>query len=454
LEIPKDLLNSLSGTAGFDEASFLHAHNSGEVLTSIRINPKKFNDQYFNELSIASKVPWSVNGYYLKERPSFTLDPLFHAGAYYVQEASSMFLEHVLSNATSLNAPLKILDLCAAPGGKSTLIQSLMHEDALLVSNEVIKGRVGVLCDNITRWGAANVVCTQNDARDFQKLPEFFDVILVDAPCSGSGLFRKDKDAIDEWSLQNVKLCSGRQERILADVLPALKPNGLLIYSTCSFSKEEDEDICDYVVRDHKMNSVRIDIKEEWKIVETIAELSGAYGYRFYPDKLKGEGFFMSVFRKSKDEVVVERSKAYKFTPLSLVERNAAKLFCKSDALFHLPDIKSISIIPESISLNIRLLSAALYIRKAGIKVGEVMHNELIPDHELALSNFVNEEISFIDTDKGTALEYLRKKTITLPDSPRGWVILRYAGLALGWAKILPGRMNNYFPKSWRILNK
>jgi 16S rRNA C967 or C1407 C5-methylase (RsmB/RsmF family) len=205
LRLPGTFIDSIRDAKGFDESTFEQVHQSGEQVTSVRINPaKSFNiskDLPFPE-NIEKAVPWCFNGYYLFQRPSFTSDPLFHAGAYYVQEASSMFLEEVLKQTADLSQPLKVLDLCAAPGGKSTLIQSLINEKSLLVSNEVIKTRVTILSENITKWGTANVIVTNNDPKDFLRLSNFFDVIVVDAPCSGSGLFRKDPEAINEWSEQ------------------------------------------------------------------------------------------------------------------------------------------------------------------------------------------------------------------------------------------------------------
>jgi NOL1/NOP2/sun family putative RNA methylase len=268
----------------------------------MRINDQKIDHQLISSIfedNLAEAVAWSSNGYYLKSRPSFTLDPMFHAGAYYVQEASSMFLEEALKQAVDLTQPLKVLDLCAAPGGKSTLTQSVISNSSLLVSNEVIKARVNVLAENITKWGSANVIVTNNDPKDFQRLPGYFDVVIVDAPCSGSGLFRKDPKAVDEWSEQNVQLCNQRQQRILADVLPALKPGGVLIYSTCSYSPEENEDICDWLMDNYSFENTRFTLNEELGIVETTSPNNKAVGYRFYPDKVKGEGLFIAAFKKS-----------------------------------------------------------------------------------------------------------------------------------------------------------
>ncbi|HEY1033070.1 MAG TPA: RsmB/NOP family class I SAM-dependent RNA methyltransferase, partial [Flavipsychrobacter sp.] len=228
IHLPEILLKNLQGVKGFNKEAFIAAHQQAAV-TSVRLNPYKVSGVFHN----AEKVPWCSEGRYLDARPVFTLDPLFHAGAYYVQEASSMFLQQALKATVPDNNNLRVLDLCAAPGGKSTLIASLLGKDSLLVSNEVIRTRASILEENMSRWGYMNTWVTSNDPKDFGKLKGYFDVIVVDAPCSGSGLFRKDERALGEWSEANVALCSGRQQRILADVWPALKEGGVLIYATC-----------------------------------------------------------------------------------------------------------------------------------------------------------------------------------------------------------------------------
>ena len=287
--LPKSLIESLQDVKGFNEESFMRIHASGEQVTAVRLNPQKKFDIQCSLLNVENNVPWCPFGRYLTERPSFTLDPLSHAGAYYVQDASSMFLWHVLQQTIGENTSgLKVLDLCGAPGGKSTLLASYF-KDGLIVANEVIKTRASILTENITKWGSTNVVVTNNDPRDFNTLEGFFDVIVVDAPCSGSGLFRKDTEAINEWSEENVLLCSQRQQRILADILPSLKKDGILVYSTCSYSVEEDEDILDWIMKEFTVDSLRLPVEENWNIVETVSAKK-AYGYRFYPDKIKGEG--------------------------------------------------------------------------------------------------------------------------------------------------------------------
>ena len=236
---------------GFDANAFIGVHQSNEQVTSIRYNPKKITaeivathnfpktitstEEVINYIE-RTPVPWCDTGRYLSQRPSFTLDPVFHAGAYYVQEASSMFLDYAIKFLyKDADAPNHVLDLCAAPGGKSTLLAAALPQ-SFIVSNEVIKNRVTILAENMSKWGSSNVAVTHNDPANFKKLPGFFDLMVVDAPCSGSGLFRKDPDAIDEWSEANVAHCSMRQQRILTDALPSLNNNGVLIYSTCSYS--------------------------------------------------------------------------------------------------------------------------------------------------------------------------------------------------------------------------
>ena len=457
--LPSALIHSLQGVTGFDEASFTAVHASGDLLVSVRINDAKIQDPTsipFLQNLLAQKVPWSLNGYYLKQRPVFTIDPLFHAGAYYVQEASSMFVEQALRQTCDLTQPLKVLDLCAAPGGKSTLIQSLLHPDSLLVSNEVIKTRAGILVENISKWGAANVVVTNNDPRDFKKLPAFFDCIVIDAPCSGSGLFRKDPNAIAEWSEQNVALCSQRQQRILADVLDTLKPGGVLVYSTCSYSTAEDEGIADWVKEHAALSNIRLSIYQDWGIVETISDKHQCYGYRFYPDKVKGEGFFITVFKKeSGADTVSFKKAAVKPTLASKREQEIAGAYLTPDQSYSFLKFQDdVLTIPAVLLEDVITLQQNLYIKKAGVNMGSIIRNELIPSHEWALSNVAAGVIPRVPINEATALDYLRRKDIAVDTEIRGWALLEYGGLPLGLVKILPTRLNNFYPKEWRILNK
>ncbi|MEO7264526.1 MAG: RsmB/NOP family class I SAM-dependent RNA methyltransferase, partial [Ferruginibacter sp.] len=384
-KLPADLISSLKDVKGFDEQQFLETHQIEAQIASIRINPTKFTI-HDSQLPIHDKVPWSSYGYYLSERPSFTLDPLFHAGAYYVQEASSMFLEQALKQSIDLKQSLKVLDLCAAPGGKSTLLQSILSKESLLVSNELIKARVNILTENIIKWSADNVVITNNDAKDFQRLNKFFDVIVVDAPCSGSGLFRKDENAINEWSLQNVMLCSHRQQRILADVLPALQPGGVLIYSTCSYSTAEDETIADWIMDNTGMQSLQLKMDAGWNIIETQSEKHNANGYRFYPDKLKGEGFYIAVFKNcgERNEENFQKLKKNKLPPVSAIELKILNSMTKNTGDgFLFKWMNSIFLSNKKTGEHLPFLMEKLYIKNAGIELGEVIRDDFIPAHAL-----------------------------------------------------------------------
>lgn len=450
--LPPELLVSLENVQGFDRAGFCEVHNSGSKITSIRVNPAKSFDP-IDHFKGAEQIPWSSHGFYLKDRPSFTTDPLFHAGAYYVQEAGSMFLEEAIKQTVDLSGPLRVLDLCASPGGKSTLLQSIISSESLLVSNEIIKTRVGTLTDNITKWGAANVVVTNNDAKDFQRLPSFFDVIVVDAPCSGSGLFRKDNEAIDEWSLENVSHCSIRQQRILEDILPALKPNGILIYSTCSYSEEENEQVTDILFDKHSMESLRIHT-EETGIIETRSGLHNCYGYRFYPNKIKSEGFYIAAFRYNGVEPCDVKEKRSTLSPIPKSDMAILIKYLKdTDHFFFIKQKEDILGIPAVLAKGLQLIQANLYIKKAGVKIGCLIRNELIPAHDLALSGLASEVFPHIDLDHFTALNYLRKREIVLQTPIKGWALIRYDKMNLGFIKVLPGRINNYYPKDLRILN-
>jgi 16S rRNA C967 or C1407 C5-methylase (RsmB/RsmF family)/NOL1/NOP2/fmu family ribosome biogenesis protein len=434
---------------GFNKESFENVHASGEQVTSIRLNPNKSMDH--GEWAM-NRVPWCPHGHYLSSRPSFTLDPFFQAGAYYVQEASSMFVWHVLHELIGNDTHKKVLDLCAAPGGKSTLLASYFT-DGWIVANEVIKSRAAVLVENISKWGSDHVVVTNNDPSHFQSLPGYFDVMMIDAPCSGSGLFRKDPNAIDEWSEDNVQLCSQRQQRILADVLPALKENGTLIYSTCSYSVEEDEAIADWLVTEMNMENKKLSIDPSWNIVETNSPVTNSFGYRFYPDQIKGEGFFIAAFQK-KETVDEARLKEQPLTQLSKQEMQQLQSFIRLPEEFTVfKQADFIRAVKKEWLHDLQVLAKCLYIKKAGTEIGAIKGKDVIPSHELALSR-LSDGLPCISLTKEQSLQYLRRKEIVLPDAPKGWNLVGYGGLPLGWVKVLPNRVNNYYPAEWRILKE
>jgi 16S rRNA C967 or C1407 C5-methylase (RsmB/RsmF family)/NOL1/NOP2/fmu family ribosome biogenesis protein len=448
--LPKELLSSLVGLPGFDETAFLAVHNSGEQITSIRINPNKIDESRIPDLGSrishpASRVPWSAFGYYLKVRPSFTFDPLFHAGCYYVQEASSMFLELALKNTVDLSKPLRVLDLSAAPGGKSTHIQSLISSNSLLVSNEVIRSRANILKDNIIKWGSENVVVTNNDPRDFTKLENFFDVIVVDAPCSGSGLFRRDPEAIHEWSENNVQLCAQRQQRILADVWPTLKKDGVLIYSTCSYSKEEDEGIAEWM-KNFKIANCGLPIDASWGITESNG------GYRFWPHKSRGEGFFIAAFKKLEGESENSMKLKRNVTTLSKNETKIVQDWMDLNDITLVKNENTAYAWPTSLEAEMNFLLGNLRVIYSGIRVGDLVRDKLVPDHALALSGRFNRNLMRISMNREQAIAYLQRKDIKLDVKQKGWHLMEFEGHSLGWINALRNRINNYYPKELRII--
>ncbi len=458
----------------FDPDAFQRIHDSGEQLVSIHLNVEKpilHNGKWPTEktdipFELAEKIPWASDAYYLKSRPSFTMDPLFHAGTYYVQEASGMFVSFALKHIADPYQKLKVLDLCAAPGGKSTLIQSLISPESLLLSNEVIKSRVPILTQNLTKWGRANGIVSNNDPSHFRRIPGFFDIMLIDAPCSGSGLYRKDPEAASSWSTELVKLCNQRQQRILTDVWDSLKEDGFLIYSTCSYSKEENEDILDFLFNQYACKTIALTPDPQWNIVETRSDLAGASGYRFYPDKLSGEGFFLSVIQKKQDSVSEKLNRYSVGNPTRSnrpfksgknsadISKSAEQQINKwvSPGLLKYVAIEdSIHALMPDLLSDLELLKNHLYLKKAGIRIGKAGESEWIPDHELALGNFLRHDSPALQVSKSDALHFLRGNSFNthLPD--KGWHTVCFHGQRLGWVKLLDRRMNNYYPKSWRI---
>lgn len=445
MKLPAHFLNSIKNAKGFEEISFVRTHEEEEKITSIRVNPFKPSDLNFEK---EKQVNWCESGYYLKERPSFTFDPLFHAGAYYVQEAGSMFLEFALKNSVDLSLPLAVLDLCAAPGGKSTLINSLLNNQSFLISNEVIKNRADVLAYNLSKWGTCNNAVTNCDPSVIGKLENAFDVMVADVPCSGSGLFRKQPEAINEWSLDNVNLCSTRQKRIIADSINCLKPGGVLIYSTCSYSIEEDEAIVEWMIKEFDLEYIPLPINKEWNIIETL------FGYRFYPNLLKSEGFFCAVLRKKGDSFGNHRK-----TKKHLFEQVAKKELTELQNHFEFNEYHTVFKFQSTFKLVntelydfLNVFGQQLYFKKTGTTLGEFKHNDFLPDHELALSIYSNTSSPRIELTKEQAISFLKKENLQL-EAQKGIQLMCYKNLGLGWAKVLDKRLNNYLPKEFRILS-
>jgi 16S rRNA C967 or C1407 C5-methylase (RsmB/RsmF family)/NOL1/NOP2/fmu family ribosome biogenesis protein len=412
---------------------------------SIRINPSKWN----RIPPDSEPVAWCSTGFYLKERPSFTLDPIFHSGCYYPQEASGMFLEQVFNQVMSPDTYIRVLDLCGAPGGKSTHLSSLIGSRGLLVSNEVIRTRVSVLSENIKKWGLNNTMVTRNDPSDFSRLEGFFNVILVDAPCSGEGMFR-DNVAVNEWSVENEIHCSERQKRILTDVWPALKENGILIFSTCTFNPGENEANIKWLVSMHQAETIELDITEFSGIAEI--DYQGIKGYGFYPGTIKGEGLFVSVIRKTGNSVKMSpgtRKREGQEPDRSDLEIVREWTTFYSDNIIRSGD--EIYYVPGRMD-DYRILKHYLRLISPGTRICTVKKNGYVPAHELAISAGLRmDAFPKAELDYSQAITYLRRDNIKPSDIPKGWFLSSYKGINLGFCNNIGNRVNNYFPVEWRI---
>jgi NOL1/NOP2/fmu family ribosome biogenesis protein len=362
-----------------------------------------------------------------------------------------MFLEQAFSQCVDLTKHLNVLDLCAAPGGKSTHLLSLLNPDSLLVSNEVIQSRAAILSENIQKWGHCNVAVTNNDPKDFQRVPGLFDVVVVDAPCSGEGLFRKDPSASKEWSEDAVALCSKRQQRILNDVWPALKTGGILIYSTCTYNELENEENLKIIHERYEPESIPLTINSEWNI--DIVEKGVITGYRFFPHRIKGEGFFISVLRKTDEQPTIRlRSQNIFSAPgKKLKDEISEWIRTPEDKTFIIRN-ESIQFLPKSKTPEIDLLVKNLRVIVAGTYAAAVKHNKLIPEHPLALSTEINtDHFNIIPVSIEEALQFLRKDAISFQGTQKGFALVMYEGVPIGWVNVLDNRLNNLYPSEWRI---
>lgn len=421
-----------------------------ESPVSIRINPEKKIDLG------DEKISWCSIGFYLPKRPSFTLEPLFHAGCYYVQDASSMFLEQVFLQLGLTERKLLILDACAAPGGKSTHIASLMSEDSLLVSNEVIGSRITVLKENTIKWGNPNVLITNNDPSAFSSLENLFDVILVDAPCSGEGLFRKDHDAMEQWSESNCEISASRQQRILTALLPALKPGGILIYSTCTFNPKENEENIKWICENAAMECVELRVNDDWGIKKV--KDKNCIGYAFHPHHVKGEGLFISVLKKKEaaHPALRMKTRSTQFAPIIkkfgamerwITDTNHKYALVQRDEMIFVLQKEWLPLI-EFLSGNLRIVHS-------GTCIAELKGDKPVPTHELAMSSLLN-KVSFtqVEVSKEDALHYLRKEDFKIPSMPKGYALITFSHHPLGFINFLGNRFNNYYPANWRIRMK
>ncbi len=432
-KLPPDFVRRMQSELGQDYPLFEESLQQKPPV-SIRYNPFKSE----SILASGTKIDWSELGYYLPERPVFTLDPLFHAGVYYVQEASSMLLGNVFKKVFPNPKGMRVLDMCAAPGGKSTdLLSNLIGEDNILICNEVVKKRVPILMENLQKWGCSNVFVCSDEPQKIAQCGSVFHAVVIDAPCSGEGLFRKDPNAISEWSPQNLTLCENRQKGILDAAYNLLEEGGYLFYSTCTFNPLENEANVHYLIEKYEMEEIKFDFPAEWGIA------TKKLGYQCYPHRVGGEGFYLAVLKKNETESS-QKSMRQKTNFVSIDWMNAKtqwQLVPQKENDFYMVNAKYSDFF-QQISKKIRLYPT-LTISK--------IKNEYLPSHSLALSNELSDDIPQIELSLNDSLRFLKKETFDFQPQRKGWHLVTYRQKRLGWVKALENRVNNYLPKEFRI---
>ena len=443
MNLPVAFIEQLRGLLPDEWEALADAITSSEPSVAVRVNAPKGAVVPDG----ARRVPWCGQGYYLDNRPSFTFDTDWHAGRYYVQDASSMFIAHVIDSL--IHQPVRYLDLCAAPGGKTTAAIQALPEGSMTVANEIVPPRARVLADNVIRWGHPRCVVTSNAPAQVGKLTHFFDVIAADVPCSGEGMMRKDDEAVAQWSPALVEQCAQRQREILTDVWPALRPGGLLIYSTCTHNRQENEEMADFIMRELGATSLEVSVESSWNIHPAIG--SDCHCYRFMPHRVDGEGLFMAIFRKDGDAPRQD---------IRIKEKNTKKadeigknwLNSPNDYVIEQQGDLSIAV-PMDIRSEVATLRASLNVLHAGVELATMMGRKTVPHHALAMSTArAADAFPVCEVDYSAALRYLRGESITV-DGPRGYVLIAHDGAVLGFANNLGNRANNLYPKSQRILS-
>ncbi len=441
MQLPQEFLSELAGygTSVFDklpEALCL------DPSVSVRFNRAKG----FAPKSDADCVDWCPQGCYLPTRPAFTFHVPLHQGAYYVQDASSMFLWHVIEALTADKRPIRYLDACAAPGGKATVALDVLPKGSVVVANEFVPQRAAVLRENLIKWGNPLHVVTQGDTSRFRSTPAVFDIIAADVPCSGEGMMRKDAQAVEQWSPSLVKQCVARQQEIVSNLWEALVPGGYFIYSTCTFNRLENELMVQSIIEKYGAEPVKIPTNPDWGICDAVN--SDLPCYRFIPGRIRGEGLFMAVLRKPVGAIAStahrghnEKSRRQSNRAVqAVVEKwiDEGEVVCDGD----------------SVKVAVPILFTDFPYRPL-IEVATIKGKDVVPTQALALSALLRDDaFQRVDVDALQALAYLRGETILLPsDAPRGIVLLTYASRHLGFVKNLGSRANNLYPKAWRILS-
>lgn len=445
--LPKAFVESMREQLGEDAECLFEALDT-EPAVSIRLNPAKPANTFDGE-----QVGWCQWGRYLDERPQFTLDPMLHGGAYYVQEASSQFVAHLLSKLDLTGR--RVLDMCAAPGGKTTIYSTLVGCEGLVVANDINHGRAMALADNVQRWGMGNVVVTCNEPSHIGAFKHWFDVVAVDAPCSGEGMFRKMEEARTEWTASSPEQCAMRQREILAEAWEVLRPGGTLLYSTCTFNSTEDEGIVEWLTMEYGEElevSERVETMEEWGIVRS--DIGPWQCFHFYPHKSRGEGFFAAIARKRDGVVHCSMPKARRklFSLPAKADLHELELWVDGGHTFRVigDDVYAYN---THVVDDVIALSEYLSVVYSGVSMGRIFKKRLKPEHALALYVGLNRDaVPVVDVSLSDAQDFLRRHDIAAGQFEEGINVVAYMGIPIGFVKRIGVRCNNMYPKDLRIV--
>ena len=446
--LPERFVETMRETLGADAEKLFVALDT-EPAVSIRLNPAKPAECFDGEA-----VGWCKWGKYLAERPQFTLDPLLHGGAYYVQEASSQFVAHLLANHDMEGK--RVLDMCAAPGGKTTIYSTLVGRKGLVVANDISHSRAMALADNVQRWGMGNVVVTCNEPAHIGAFTHWFDVVAVDAPCSGEGMFRKMDEARSEWTASSPDVCAERQREILAEAWRVLRPGGTLIYSTCTFNSTEDEGVVEWLMSEYgeELESAdRVETSEDWGVVRS--DIGAFQCFHFYPHKARGEGFFAAIARKC--DGAIRRSMPKARRKLFQCAKTDVKELLRwvDDASEHsfMMVGEDIYAYNSAVADAVVTLSENLSVVYSGVAMGRIFKQKLKPEHPLALYVGLNRDaVPVVDVSLEDALDYLRRNDIAAAQFEDGINVVGYKGVPIGFVKRIGARCNNMYPKDLRIV--
>ena len=443
-DVPQTFRERMRAQLG-DEADDFFRSLEETSPVSIRMHPLK--GQYDEELT--DRVPWCEEGYYLDKRPFFHMDPHWHSGAYYVQEASSMILDHVIRSLSLQQKPRVWVDLCAAPGGKTGILAKFMEKGDVMIANEVVPQRRSVLYENLVKGGYPNIFITGESAESFNA--PLADIMLIDAPCAGEGMMRKEPEAIHQWSPSLVKDCSLMQKKIVFDAIHAIKPGGYLIYSTCSYSHSENIDNVSAFAETANLSIVEIPFPDHWNIKEITSP--NAVGYQLYPHRVKGEGLFISVLVNEKEETRPRSGK---------VMNHFENLPNEWDGRIHLSGewkLRKKKVGNELIHIDavdtanevLRHFPRAQLTNDAGVQKGK----DFIPSHFLAMSGIQHEDYQKLNLEKNISLDYLEREVRSLPmkEAP-GWYLATYHSTVLGWVKNSQNGWKNHYPIQWRLRSR